>query len=160
MHRLKKGEGDNLMVVYKPLPTWYDLVCLCTSITFAFIAGCMYVTTEDRTWLVVVLSGMISAIFRQGRLKDTCDLRWGSLCSPSSALVFGVDLVLAVLCFLIFLSKVRLQDIVRIATLMLMGWVVMLLGGKTASCCVHTLGHISLCFTMWKMLTKERQCRK
>ena len=128
------------------MPKWYDAACLATSLVFASLASVMYSETLDDNWLIVLLSGTASALLRLHRLKRTCDLGWGWLCSPSSSVLFLADLVFALLSISVFRNKVDSFTANAVMGMMVVSWYLYFVCKRTTeSCVIHIGAHVAVC---------------
>lgn len=141
----------------RSLPIWYDPVCITTSVVYAVAAYQVFEETQDSQWLVVVASGIVSAVFRTFRchktVSNTCMKDWGFLCSSRGACLFAVDLFLAVLSILLLSKRVHVTYSVPIVGILVCAWILYSIKLDNTSCLVHSLGHVSVCGVLIKGVT-------
>lgn len=68
-----------------------------------------------------------------------------------------MDLLFAILAFLVFAMRVDLVDLSVVVGLMVVGWIVFFCGKSGWSCVLHSAGHLIVCASMFKMLLIEKR---
>lgn len=133
-------------------PLWYDSICISTSIIYALISCFILTNTKNLNWSLVILSGVISVMFRVFRLctsgNKVCSIKWNSVCSYNGLTLWSLDVFFAVLSFLFLAREPPISFTVMVVLLCCVAWCLHGKNFQKMSCVVHTVAHIWYCFVL------------
>ena len=121
-------------------PWWYDAGCTLNSTLYACIASAAATRVGDLMWNLIIVSGVISALFRCTRLLSTCNASFGMWCNSTCSAMWVMDLILAAL----VLQKTVLQHVEGAkvtAALMLLSWTLYIVNDNVSACIAHMVAH-------------------
>lgn len=110
-------------------PNWYDPICIANSLAYSTVAA--FMLCHESLWLVLVLSGIVSALYRSMRVFHR-----------ASELLFVCDVMFACASFGMLLPRFP-GLVVLFVGLMFVDWIAYVSGSMTTSCAMHCALHVT-----------------